>query len=518
MLPECTRDPEGLALLQKCKENPDDIAPRLILADWLEEKGEIEISRIFRSWISPESYVATSSINLPQSWSAFNLCLNGWFGAFFNSSYIKQINLNDLCTPWLSDLSLSIRENIGEFMRAIGPLLSNTHIVNLSLNFYQESSVEQFMNELRKFKRLKNIHTLFISFSNRDPDNISLSSLSQDNFFENVQRLDFPLTITQASRFQTFLNSSLAHTVRELKIGSIDFSNPAIPTIFSQSQYLRNLRKLFLCFLNPTPENIRIFGESKFLENIRDLNITFSNSGTECLSELISSSYLYSLDSLNLHSSGIEYAGIADLASSNKFNNLQSLLLRDNLISDVGCFELAFSPYLNNLTTLDLTNNNIGSAGTISLSKTQQLNNLSVLALNRNNISDGLCELANSNSLPKLKNLCLYETNLSEDAIADLFTSKKIRQLSNINLAGNQIPFSSFTRIFEGEPLPNMEDISLGFNHDPDCSIEYVLQCNTKFPNLKSLFLSDLAFSTAGITVLKQWAERIGVRLHLKEN
>ena len=31
--------PELLALLQGCKEAPDDPLPRLILADWLEEHG-----------------------------------------------------------------------------------------------------------------------------------------------------------------------------------------------------------------------------------------------------------------------------------------------------------------------------------------------------------------------------------------------------------------------------------------------------------------------------------------------
>src|SRR5262249_51144151 len=32
--------PEVLAFLQDIKENPDDDAPRLILADWLEEHGD----------------------------------------------------------------------------------------------------------------------------------------------------------------------------------------------------------------------------------------------------------------------------------------------------------------------------------------------------------------------------------------------------------------------------------------------------------------------------------------------
>src|SRR5262245_57924927 len=33
--------PEVLAFLQAIKENPDDDAPRLVLADWLEERGDL---------------------------------------------------------------------------------------------------------------------------------------------------------------------------------------------------------------------------------------------------------------------------------------------------------------------------------------------------------------------------------------------------------------------------------------------------------------------------------------------
>ena len=40
--------PELLRLLEACKEAPDDRAPRLVLADWLEEHGEAERAELVR--------------------------------------------------------------------------------------------------------------------------------------------------------------------------------------------------------------------------------------------------------------------------------------------------------------------------------------------------------------------------------------------------------------------------------------------------------------------------------------
>src|ERR1051325_120601 len=43
--------PEVLAFLQDIKQNPDDDAPRLILADWLDERGEEDRARFLRAQV-----------------------------------------------------------------------------------------------------------------------------------------------------------------------------------------------------------------------------------------------------------------------------------------------------------------------------------------------------------------------------------------------------------------------------------------------------------------------------------
>ena len=44
------------ALLRACKDEPEDDAPRLVLADWLQERGQLERAEYIRNQIGSSDY------------------------------------------------------------------------------------------------------------------------------------------------------------------------------------------------------------------------------------------------------------------------------------------------------------------------------------------------------------------------------------------------------------------------------------------------------------------------------
>src|SRR5262245_49641697 len=88
MSPPASSRPELLGLLAACKESPDDDAPRLILADWLEEHGEPERARFIRLQLER---AATSSrfeptspcdLMLPDAEGDLAAAHDEWFSAY----------------------------------------------------------------------------------------------------------------------------------------------------------------------------------------------------------------------------------------------------------------------------------------------------------------------------------------------------------------------------------------------------------------------------------------------------
>ena len=51
MWPDCANDPEGLALLAAAVAHPTEDTPRLVLADWLQERGEEVVAGVLRASI-----------------------------------------------------------------------------------------------------------------------------------------------------------------------------------------------------------------------------------------------------------------------------------------------------------------------------------------------------------------------------------------------------------------------------------------------------------------------------------
>jgi uncharacterized protein (TIGR02996 family) len=79
MWPACSTDPQGIALIQGAKDYPHDTLRRLILADWLEEQGELEVANCLRKTLhSVKARGLIPGVKPAARWAPWNGFIGGW--------------------------------------------------------------------------------------------------------------------------------------------------------------------------------------------------------------------------------------------------------------------------------------------------------------------------------------------------------------------------------------------------------------------------------------------------------
>jgi uncharacterized protein (TIGR02996 family) len=121
---------------------------------------------------------------------------------------------------------------------------------------------------------------------------------------------------------------------------------------------------------------------------LRWLDLSHHGFLLECAGGLANSPSLAGLEYLNLRGNVLKSAGLAALARSPHLTRLRALLLHFNGIGDEGVIELARSPAMANLQWLDLAANRLTDRAAFALARSPILSNLARLSLQRNDVSE----------------------------------------------------------------------------------------------------------------------------------
>ena len=79
MQPDHANHPEGLALLRAAVANPEDRTARLVLADWLQERGSDQLAHFMRQSAAEGGWVRIPR-PLRGRWKWWDTCYDGWPG------------------------------------------------------------------------------------------------------------------------------------------------------------------------------------------------------------------------------------------------------------------------------------------------------------------------------------------------------------------------------------------------------------------------------------------------------
>jgi uncharacterized protein (TIGR02996 family) len=201
---------------------------------------------------------------------------------------------------------------------------------------------------------------------------------------------------------------------------------------------LARIRRLNLSFNELTEDHVADLLASPHLAELEELDLCNNKQiGPKAAQAIAASPRMRNLRSLNL-SGNIGLEGVRALAQSPHLADLRELKLSSGQLGDEGAQALATSPYLCRLQGLDVGCNGIGPQGIGALCESENFRHLTRLDVLSNDLGDaGVRRLARSEAFPILRSLDLRSVGLSPAGAAELGRSADWPGLTSLDLEGN---------------------------------------------------------------------------------
>jgi uncharacterized protein (TIGR02996 family) len=416
------------AFLEAIREQPDDDAPRLIYADWLEEHGgragaaRAEFIRIqcalervpFRSprWYALDSHASALQEEYESDWL-------GPFGKWLQDHLFHR--------GFLYSISLKAKEFLdhAEELFRLGPIRA------------------VFLSEARDL-----IHAL-ASFSPVSRVQM-LSFIGQELRCEDLRVLCGSPHLTQLTGLDLFHNHLDTEAVGVLR------QAPFFPRLDSLNLGSnRDIGATAVEYLVDVQESVQL----------KKLDLKFNTLGAAGVQALTSNRLFYrALTHLNLSRCDISTAGARALAHAG--GQLTRLQLNNNALGDDGVQELAESPALAKLTQLHLRRTGLSSAAGTALARTRVLRGLTTLSLGGNRLgSHGARELASSQGLSQLTFLNLEANEIGDVGVRALATSPHLANLNVLFLGVNGLRPWGLRELIMSQNLTNLHTLDLHGNN-----------------------------------------------------
>jgi uncharacterized protein (TIGR02996 family) len=351
---------EELAFLARIREQPDDDGPRLVFADWLDEKGDPR-----GQLIRVQCAVARLPENDPRraEWSIQ-----------------EQALLDKFRAGWIAALNGLAPEC--EYRRG---LIESISVISSA--FVDRGSEIHAIGSIRRVRFLEARRCF--------------AALVDSPHFGQIREIDLCHSSLGNSGVNLLARSKHLGHIEFLNLGSNDLSDQALRILAGMPQ-LGQLRELCLDENRQlgTP-GLRALADSPFLGELRRLDLSGNGLTESGLKVLINGDSLKKLDSLVIVGNQIGDGGVERLANSDLLKRMlarsPTLDLRQNGIGPIGARALAEAPIVQPLEQLLLDGNAIGDAGLASLGQSPYLTNLKRLSVRDNRIGDaGVTALAHS--------------------------------------------------------------------------------------------------------------------------
>jgi uncharacterized protein (TIGR02996 family) len=356
------------AFLDAILQDPEDDAPRLIYADWLEETGDAaEVARA--EFIRLQCELAPMAADDPRR----------------PALAARERQLRDLYgAPWAGPLAECVREY--EFLRGF--------VERIRLDG------KGFLQHAPVLFRLAPIRHLDL-YVERD----QVAALVKCHYLAHLTSLDLGAPLNGVEGLADLLDSHYLHGLIALRLRSVLTS-----TVLGRATglHLPRLVTLDLGANNLGVEGLQALLDRRRLPSLRALHLNSNALGNLGVQALARSPLLGQLSALDLNINHVGPAGVDALMRSPHLGRLASLWLAFNTLGDAGAASLATCPHLASLARLYLGSNRLGGAAVAALATSPHLGNLTHLDLDYNDIpAEALQELARSRHLHRLQALYL---------------------------------------------------------------------------------------------------------------
>jgi uncharacterized protein (TIGR02996 family) len=435
---------EMLALLDACRAAPADDTPRLILADWLEERGESDRSAFIRAQVEL-SHPTADSVRTRQ--------LKDLEKALFVAN----------AEEWVGDLyriaaTAGRRSAYPSEVQEISAILDAKH---RAIRFRRGLVTLQEVPAVNSWPE-----TLDAMRSGVSPWIECIEASYEDT--QEFERC--PYARHAAGRLNATIKSSdriQGYDTRNRPI--LTFTEPYTPATwrrFVQCANFTALQSLTVRGVDGTGLLRELGGEeaSRLVGLHLDCHSSLQDAATIAAKSPFHALASFSIGRLNT-------PALQTLCRSEHFRNLQTLNLMANPIGDAGLIALCESPLANTLNSLALQNTGIGDAGIAALARSPLFDRIHGPSLNlmMNNIGDsGLAALAGSTSLLRFRELVLRENAVGDDGAAALAKSPYAANLAYLDFWRNRLADYGAFALAESPYLNNVADLSVKENFVTD--------------------------------------------------
>jgi len=340
------------AFLRSIIDEPDDDAPRLIYADWLDEQGDADRAEFIRLQVR---LYRMSPID-PE------------YKAMRERSY-------ELSQPhhveWVHRLPQFEHVHWESFERGFVS----------AVRFTEPDVFFQHAGKVRKAAPIEEVRLHRFGWP-------EACRLGESKNLEGIRTLDLNDGNSIGNQgTEGLMKSPYLRALHSLKLGHNSLGSTAVRAI-AFAPYMRQLRALKLERNDLYDDALSFLAESSNLVHLEELDLDRTRTGDSGLKALASTKYIKTLRILNLSHNQISASGVEVLVQSPVVKHLTTLFLQMNRLGDRGAKAIAESPWLRSLEFLFLRQNDIGDEGASALANSPQLSSLRHLFIGENHISD----------------------------------------------------------------------------------------------------------------------------------
>lgn len=477
------------AFIQAIREAPDDNAPRLIYADWLEEQGgaaraaRADFIRIqCRLDELPDDDPARDRLEdeatdlLAEYEAEWTQLLHGIAEDWrFVRGFLEHIRIR-------GENLLTHAETLFDFapLRSLHLLIPRNDVPHLaacpqlrwvsSLDFSRCQLNDRSLQQLLVSPHLERLNAL--NLDGNDINMPGVRALIRSPLFHHLQRLDLSRNRALGDTTAHLLaHEAPADNLEILRLGQTNLTWGGLDDLFGSSRLpcLQHLHVSGVRGLHTSRPGL--FSNLDLLAQLRSLDLGEIEGGVSLLYTLLLhhlpsfSSNLRALYLRNVHVGIIVQVAQAALAGTSSLTNLTLLDVAHNNIRDRGAKAIAESPHLRHLRVLNLAGNGIGGPGLKALAGSTNVDHLRTLFLGGNFIgSDSARALVESEHLRNLTCLDLSDACLEEDSARILAASANLTRLRMLLLKKNLLGDGGAKALAQSPHLARLITLDLNDN------------------------------------------------------
>ena len=343
--------PQAEEFLREIRRQPDDAVPRLIYADWLEERGDSR-AELLRVQCELETHD-----DIPED---FSLALRAR----------ERELIADLESQCLTDLdTLAVRA-----VRFRGGLVDAVIVEG-----------DRFLQHGRILSRwAPALRSLDWRRMPRDAGTAVRQAL-RSPFLSAITELDLSDNSIGRSGIPELANARRSEQLRSLYVSQTRLAGPGMQDLMraslwslerldcsqnglspfdvralTQSEQFAKLTSLNLGQNTIADDGLRLLSQWDRLRSLREINLSYNDIGPVGLKTLSVSEHMVDLESLNLSGNTLHGGGVHEIASGSNFGRLRDLKLNDSGLEATDLMRLVRSPYLKRLVRLELDFNPLG--------------------------------------------------------------------------------------------------------------------------------------------------------------